>query len=453
MDNLTLAVIVIGSALCSIAATAIFTLSARRKTEEALRKLLQENGGEDKLAAEIARSRTETLSGVQSGITNLSTVLMNAQAHTAQEQDKRLAQLNEQLTLRQESFEKTISNSINAIDERMKGFSIQNEQKLENVRTTLAQSVNKMNEDNTKKLEQMRETVDEKLQKTLNERLGQSFKQVGEQLDMVKAGLGEMRTLATGVGDLKKVLSNVKTRGNIGEIQLGAILDEILAPEQYDRNVATKRGSKDVVEFAVKLPTEGGESIYIPIDSKFPGDTYTLLQDAYEAAEPETIRDAQKKLSAVIRKEAKDIRDKYIDPPATTEFAILFLPFEGLYAEAVRMGLIEELQHEFRVNIAGPSTMAALLNSLQMGFRAFAINKRSGEVWKVLGEVKSEFMNFEKVLTSAQNRIGQAGDDLEKLVGVRTRQINRKLRSVEALESGEGETLALAEDTAENETE
>lgn len=249
------------------------------------------------------------------------------------------------------------------------------------------------------------------------------------------------------------MLSNVKTRGNIGEIQLGAILDEILAPEQYDRNVATKRGSKDVVEFAVKLPTEGGESIYIPIDSKFPGDTYTLLQDAYEAAEPETIRDAQKKLSAVIRKEAKDIRDKYIDPPATTEFAILFLPFEGLYAEAVRMGLIEELQHEFRVNIAGPSTMAALLNSLQMGFRAFAINKRSGEVWKVLGEVKSEFMNFEKVLTSAQNRIGQAGDDLEKLVGVRTRQINRKLRSVEALESGEGETLALAEDTAENETE
>ncbi|MBQ3141140.1 MAG: DNA recombination protein RmuC [Clostridia bacterium] len=443
MSNEILAVIVaVVGAVCVIAAF-VGPRASAKKTVREIEKLLSGAGSDGALqqkvadlAQEISRSRSETLNGVQSGIANLSKMLLDAQTRTAEEQSKLLAQ-------RQESLEKSVNTAVSGLDERMKTMALQNEQKLENIRTTLAQSVSKMNEENAKKLDQMRETVDEKLQKTLNERLGQSFQQVSEQLDLVKTGLGEMRTLATGVGDLKKVLSNVKTRGNIGEIQLGAILDEILAPEQYAKNVATKPGSSDRVEFAVKMPTESGETVYIPIDSKFPGDTYASLQDAYEAADADGIKEAQKRLGTVVKKEAKDIRDKYISPPDTTEFAIMFLPFEGLYAEVVRMGLIEELQRDFRVNVAGPSTMAALLNSLQMGFRAFAINKRSGEVWKVLGEVKNEFGNFEKVLTSAQNRIGQVGNELEKLVGTRTRAINRKLRSVEALDSSGNDELLL----------
>lgn len=262
----------------------------------------------------------------------------------------------------------------------------------------------------------------------------QSFRLVNERLEQVYKGLGEMQTLAVGVGDLKKVLSNVKTRGILGEIQLGAILEEILSPEQYAANIATVPGSKNVVEYAVKLPGDDGAPVYLPIDSKFPGDAYVALQDAYDSGSAEAVQAAFQTLSARIKSFAKDIHDKYIEPPHTTEFGIMFLPFEGLYAEVVNRGLVEVLQRDYKVNIAGPSTMAALLNSLQMGFRTVAIQKRSSEVWAILGAVKTEFDKFGDILAATQNRLNQAGAELDKLVGVRTRAIQRKLRSVEKLD-------------------
>ena len=296
------------------------------------------------------------------------------------------------------------------------------------------------------KLEKMRETVDEKLQTTLEKRLGESFKLVSERLEVVHKGLGEMQNLAMGVGDLKKVLSNVKTRGTLGEIQLGRILDQILTKDQYDINVTTKHGSRDNVEFAIRLPGKNttSEVVYLPVDSKFPLDVYHNLVDAYEAGDPKVIEDMLKKLEAAIKKCAKDIRDKYIDPPHTTDFAIMFLPIEGLYAEVVkRTNLVEILQREYRINITGPTTLAALLNSLQMGFKTLAIEKRSSEVWKVLGAVKTEFNKFEDVLKATQKKLNQASSDLDKLVGTRTNQINKKLESVESLQEDSEEKLEL----------
>ncbi|MEG1523510.1 MAG: DNA recombination protein RmuC [Clostridia bacterium] len=341
---------------------------------------------------------------------------------------------------------------------RFKTFEIGNEQKLEAIRQTVERRLYQIQNENNQRLDEMRQIVDEKLQKTLESKMTQSFQLVNERLEQVYKGLGEMQTLAIGVGDLKKVLSNVKTRGILGEIQLGAILEEILAPEQYDTNVATKQGSKDRVEYAVKLPTDEGMHIYLPIDSKFPGDLYSNLQDAYESGSIDAVNLCVAALTTQIKKEAKDIRDKYIDPPNTTDFAILFLPFEGLYAEAVNRGLIEDLQHAYRVNIAGPSTMAALLNSLQMGFRTFAIQKRSGEVWRVLGAVKTEFIKFESILQSSQKRLLQVNDELDQLIGTRTRSIVRKLRSVEQLDEPaassmllESEALALQDELDDEE--
>lgn len=294
------------------------------------------------------------------------------------------------------------------------------------------------------KLEKMRETVDEKLQSTLEKRLGESFKLVSDRLEVVHKGLGEMQSLAMGVGDLKKVLSNVKTRGILGEIQLGRILDQILTKEQYDINVVTKHGSRDNVEFAIRLPgkDDSNEVVYLPMDSKFPLDVYHNLVDAYETGDSKLIEDAYKKLETSIKKSAKDIRDKYIDPPYTTDFGIMFLPIEGLYAEVVkRTNLVEILQREYRINVTGPTTLAALLNSLQMGFKTLAIEKRSSEVWKVLGAVKTEFGKFEDVLKATQKKLTQASSDLDKLVGTRTKQINKKLMDVESLSSDITETI------------
>ena len=300
--------------------------------------------------------------------------------------------------------------------------------------TRLERRLKVLEDTNAGKLDEIRRTVDEKLQKTLEDKMTRSFRMVSERLEEVYKGLGEMQTLASGVGDLKKVLSNVKTRGILGEIQLGAILQEILASSQYDTEIATIPGSREHVEFAVKLPAQNESGfIYLPIDSKFPGDSYAALQEAYESGSPEEIKAAYKQLEAVIKKSAKDIRDKYLRTPYTTNFAVMFLPFEGLYAEAVNHGLVEALQREYSVSIAGPSTMAALLNSLQMGFRTLQIQKRSSEVWQILGEVKSEFEKFEEVLGSARSRIRQLDDELDKLVGVRTRAINRKLSAIESL--------------------
>lgn len=309
---------------------------------------------------------------------------------------------------------------------------MQNEQKLDNMRRTISDALNQMQENNTLELEKIRHTVDEKLQTTLEKKLNDSFALVSARLEQVAKGLGEMQSLAIGVGDLKKVLSNVKTRGVLGELQLGAILEEILSPEQYGRNVATKKGSQANVEFAIKLPGSDSGAVWLPFDSKYPADAYEQLLDAYESGDAEKVLAAQKVLRDRLRGFAKDIHEKYIDPPNTTDFALMFLPIEGLYAEAVKLGMVEQLQHEYKVNIAGPTTTAALLNSLQLGFRTLAVQKRSVEVWKVLGDVKTEFDTFAKVLENTQKRITQANEELDKLVGVRTRKIQTKLRGVEA---------------------
>ncbi|MFR9053619.1 MAG: DNA recombination protein RmuC [Ruminococcus sp.] len=343
----------------------------------------------------------------------------------------------QRILLNQQSFAQSQNDRAVQLEQRLHSFSADNVQNLENIRRSVDEKLESIRRENLRQLDEMRQTVDEKLQKTLEEKMNKSFSLVNERLEQVYKGLGEMQTLAVGVGDLKKVLSNVKTRGILGEIQLGAILSEILSKEQYEENIATKKGSKNVVEFAIKLPSDGAGTVYLPIDSKFPGDTYSALRDAVESCDRQRIESAQKALVQRIKGEAKDIHDKYIDPPNTTEFAIMFLPFEGLYSEVVNMGLVEVLQREYKVNIAGPSTMAALLNSLQMGFKTLAVQKRSAEVWKILGGVKTEFDKFNDVLVMTQQRLDQANKELDKLVGVRTRQIQRQLKDVESVNLSE----------------
>lgn len=287
-----------------------------------------------------------------------------------------------------------------------------------------------------KRLDDMRLMVEEKLQKTLNERIGQSFEIVRTQLENVQRGLGEMKSLAQDVGGLKKVLSNVKMRGTFGEVQLSALLEQMMSPEQYDTNVKTKKSGTEFVEFAIKLPgkDDNTSTVYLPIDAKFPKDIYEQYYDAYEAGNVALIESSGKQLESTIKKMAKDIHDKYVDPPFTTDFAILFLPFENIYAEVIRRtALVELLQKEYKVVVTGPTTLGAILNSLQMGFRTLAIQKRTGEVWTILGEVKKEFSTFGTLLEGIQKSIQKAGDDLEKAVGVRTRAIERKLRQVETL--------------------
>ncbi len=364
---------------------------------------------EQTIRNEQSALRQELSSSTQMSVKNLGDMIAASQNAYAISQSKSLAQL----------------------EERLKTFSLTNEQQLDNIRHSVENRLNYIQEDNNKKLEEMRKTVDERLQQSIEEKMNRSFSLVNERLEQVYKGLGEMQSLAVGVGDLKKVLSNVKTRGILGEIQLSAILSEILSPEQYEENVATTKGSKNVVEFAVKLPSDDDKFIYLPIDSKFPGDTYAALRDAIDEGDKIKIDLAAKALITRIKSEAKDIHDKYIDPPYTTEFAIMFLPFEGLYSEAVNRGLVEILQRDYKVNIAGPSTMAALLNSLQMGFKTLAVQKRSAEVWEILGAVKQEFDKFGDVLEATQQRLDQANKELDKLVGVRTRQIQRKLKDVQ----------------------
>ena len=363
------------------------------------------------------------------------------QAQTKQT-DERIAQLD----ARFDAFQRRV-------DENMKTTSQASTEQLGKVRETVDKQLSDMRKENEAKLELMRQTVDEKLQKTLDERMTQSFQRVSTQLEQVHQGLGEMRGLAEGVGDLKKVLSGVKTRGIVGEIQLGAILRDILSPEQYEENVATISGSTERVEFAVKLPGESGETVWLPIDSKFPGDTYEHLVDAINAGNEEAIAAAKKSLETRIKVEAKDISTKYIAPPETTNFAILFLPFEGLYAEVVsQVGLLEQLQREYRVNVCGPSTMAALLNSLQMGFQSVAIQKHADEIQKVLSAVKTEFETYQAQLEKAQKQIRTAETTIDKILTTRTKAMNRKLRGVTALESLEDaqSTLGLVEGSVED---
>ena len=295
-----------------------------------------------------------------------------------------------------------------------------------------------------KRLDEMRLMVEEKLQKTLNERIGQSFELVRSQLENVQKGLGEMKTLAEDVGGLKKVLGNVKTRGTFGEIQLSALLEQMLSPEQYEANVKTRKNATEFVEFAIKLPGKdnGKDVVYLPIDAKFPKDVYEQYIDAYEEGDASLIESTSKQLEITVKRMAKDIRDKYIEPPYTTDFAILFLPFESIYAEVIRRtALIETLQKDFKVVVTGPTTLGAILNSLQMGFRTLAIQKRTSEVWSVLGAVKTEFGKFGGMLEKVQKNLQSAGDQLEEVMGKRTRAIERKLRQVEALPTEESRKM------------
>lgn len=396
------------------------------------------------LTEEIRRSTRDSVGMTQSNIKALGDAFLNASERTQTVQDRRIAELTEQLSRQNEQLRRSLQENIAGFDKRFAAFAMQNAQALAEIRTGTENSIRALQEDNARQLDRMRATVDEKLQKTLDERLNQSFAVVSQRLEQVYRGLGEMQNLANGVGDLKKVLSNVKTRGIFGEIQLGAILQEILAPEQYETNVVTKKGTANPVEYAVCLPGSDGETVYLPIDAKFPGDVYTHLRDAYDTGNPEEINLAKKHLEAAIRSFARDIRDKYVSPPDTTEFGIMFLPFEGLYAEVVSLGMVEVLQRDYKVSIAGPTTMAALLNSLQMGFRTLAIQKRSGEVWKILGAVKTEFDRFGDVLEATQRRLEQTSSELDKLVGVRTRQIQARLRNVTTMP--EAEAAAVLDD-------
>ena len=367
---------------------------------------------------------------------------------TRQELTNALAQAtqtNAQYTAQQQTaLQKTLTDQLRLMNSQLAATSMQSEQKLENIRIAVESRLRHIQAENTRQLDEMRQTVDEKLQKTLDEKLKQSFSLVSERLEMVYKGLGEMQTLASGVGDLKKVLSNVKTRGILGEVQLGAILEQLLTREQYSENIATRPGSSERVEYALRLPGDGEGEVYLPIDAKFPIDAYSNVLDAYDTADAAAVETAAKELERRVRSFAKDIHDKYIAPPYTTDFGIMFLPVEGLYAEVVRRGISERIQREFKIVVAGPTTMAALLNSLQMGFRTLAIQKRSSEVWRVLGGVKTEFDTFGKALAQAQNRINQASSELENLVGVRTRQIQRKLQAVTQLP----QTDALPDETS-----
>jgi DNA recombination protein RmuC len=317
---------------------------------------------------------------------------------------------------------------------------IQDQQRLaaKETRDTLEQRLERLQQDNSAKLDQMRQTVDEKLHATLEKRLSESFKQVSERLELVHKGLGEMQTLAAGVGDLKKVLSNVKTRGVLGEVQLGALLEQVMAPEQYEKNVATRPGSKDHVEYAIKLPGREREAhVLLPIDAKFPLEDYQRLQAAQESGDRAALEMAEKALETRIKQEAKKIAEKYVEPPHTTEFALLYLPYEGLFGEVLRRpGLFEQIQRQFHVTICGPTNLLAYLNSLQMGFRTLAIQQRSSEVWKVLGTVKAEFGRFAEVLANTKRQLQTVANTIDQ-AEVRTRQIERKLKDVEALPGAE----------------
>ncbi len=361
-------------------------------------------------------------------------------------QTERLKDLSVHLSENQNNLKESVIELLKKFDERVSLISSSSDKKLEDIRNTMEIRIKSLQEDNNKKLEEMRLVVDEKLHKTLNDRIGQSFQIVSERLEEVYKGLGEMQNLAVSVGDLKKTLSNVKTRGIIGEVQLGSILEQILYKDQYVQNVITKPGTNCFVEYAVKMPGEGNSSVYLPIDAKFPLDAYNNLLEAYESGIQEKIDSCEKLLDSRIKSFAKDINEKYISPPDTTDFGIMFLPTEGLYAEVVKRNIFLQLQKEYNVIIAGPTNMAALLNSLQMGFRTLAIQKRSSEVWMILGAVRTEFDKFAGVLENAQAKIETASNELDKLVGVRTRQIQKKLKAVTQLEDEEAQNILATDD-------
>lgn len=410
---MTFNLLLISVLLLNVIAIAVFLFfrkSANNSSaiENLIRNEFQRNRQE---AQELARANREELSkslaNFEEKISSLSLSLNNVLREKFQDYSGQLAQANQQNSDKISSVEKVITTNLVSI-----------------------------REDNSKQLDKMRETVDEKLQKTINSRLSQSFETVGAQLKAVQEGLGEMKHLASDVGGLKKVLSNVKLRGGLGEVQLEMLLEQVLAPDQYEKNVKTKKGSNDPVEFAIKLPGKDdiSSNVFLPIDAKFPKDMYEHLIDAHEIGNLKEIDLARKNLLSSVKKMAKDISEKYIDPPHTTDFGIMFLPFEGIYAEVVRDSvMLDDLQRNYKIVVAGPTTLAAILNSLQMGFRTLAIEKRSSEVWQVLGEVKQEFSKFGELMDKAKKNIETGLGQLDQGIGTRSRAIERKLKTVETL--------------------
>lgn len=348
---------------------------------------------------------------------------------------------NNNINLQLKTFQDNLSQNQKALEERVKEIVRTTEDKLEKIRESNDKSMKNLQEENNKQLDKMRETVDEKLSKTINERFDQSFKVLSDQLEKVYKSIGEMQTIATDVGSLTKMLSNVKTTGIFGEIQLGAILEQILNSDQYETNVITGQANEPV-EYAIKFPGEvDGEYVLLPIDSKFPYTIYSDLQNAYENNDFETVKQKKEQLKNTIKSMAKDISTKYICPPKTTDFAVMFLPVEGLYAEVVKMGMVEELQSKYKVTIAGPTTMGAMLNSFRMGFRTLAIQKKSGEITKILSAVKTEFDKFDGYMVKIKKRLSDAGNDLDTLIGVRTRAISSKLKSIDKLDTKEASAV------------
>lgn len=432
--------------LLALLAGLLIALLAGQRRLRARQELL-----EDKLAAQedALRALPTRQESLQQSDT-LTRYILQTLDERGRDEAQRLENLGARLDAVSQAQELRLHRISAALDEKL----TQNEARMERMRETLQTSVGKLQEENGKKLEEMRLTVDEKLHATLDKRLNESFAQVSERLEMVHKGLGEMQTLASGVGDLKKVLTNVKTRGVWGEMQLGALLSQVLSPSQYDENVAVVPGSTQRVEFAVKLPGQGEGTVYLPIDSKFPVEDYERLLAAYDAGDQALIAAASAALQAALRTEAKRIASKYIQPPYTTDFAVMFLPIEGLYAEAIRVrGLSEELQERHRIVVAGPTTLNALLTSLQVGFRTLAIEKRSGEVWQLLGAVKTEFGKFSDLLDATQNNIQRTANSLEKAAR-KSRAIERKLRQAETLPEADAvRLLETGEEPGSDETE
>ena len=398
---------------------------------DAMTPVLQ--GETDLLSEQLRAMQGESLRTTSSSLRDFSAVLSENQRQAAAANTARLESIDRAGAARQKAANDAMLAQLTMMETRLKNLEDSNAVRLEGVRGAVVQGLNTIRADNNQKLEEIRGTVEEKLQDALQKRITDSFRAVSTQLEQVYKGLGEMQSLAADVGSLKQVLSGVKTRGILGEVQLGAILEQILAPGQYEENVATVPGSANRVEYAIKLPGQEG-AVWLPIDAKFPGDTYQHLQAALQQGDAAAAAAMRKALYNVLRQEAKDIHDKYIEVPYTTNFGILFLPFEGLYAEVVSGGVTETLQRDYQITVAGPSTMAALLNALQMGFRTLAIQKRSGEVWTVLGAVKTEFEKFGTGLAQMQRHLSQTGSDLEELIGTRSRAITRKLESVQQLE-------------------
>ena len=416
--------------------------TAEDQTDEIARIVRDEVEAETEVLADQLRvMQGEVTRTTSASARDMGALLAESQRQSQEAATARLDAIDRAGAARQRAANDALLAQLQVLETRLKNLEDTNANRLDGVRATLLQGMANIRADNNKKLDEIRGTVDEKLEATLQRRVSESFRAVSTQLEQVYKGLGEMQNLAADVGGLKQVLSGVKTRGILGEIQLGAILEEILAPEQYETNVATIPGSSQRVEYAVKMPGVDGSTVWLPIDSKFPGDTYAHLQDAQASGDAQAVENARHALELVLRSEAKDIREKYVEPPYTTTFGILFLPFEGLYAEVVNAGLLEVLQRDYQVNVAGPSTMAALLNSLQMGFKTLAIQKRSGEVWQLLGAVKTEFDKFGQGLSKMQQRLRQTDEELDNLIGVRSRAISRKLRSVQSLDEAAAATL------------